>query len=250
MRKLVLSMLLSFAFLSSPVFAGDQFQEAIVTKHIDGDTIEVSINGTTSKVRMIGVDTPETKHPNKPVQFFCKEASAYTAKRLPLNSTIYLQSDVSGTDKYGRLLSYVWYQNPPTNDPTEAEIKQYMHNAKLVANGYATSYTYPPDVRYSELFTNLAGTARQNHWGLWMNGDPNQKAKAKVPAKTYSQPVQKSVQTATPSTQQGSIKGNINKKGEKIYHVPGGAYYNKTIAEEYFNTEAEAQAAGYRRSKR
>lgn len=49
---------------------------------------------------------------------------------------------------------------------------------------------------------------------------------------------------------QGKIKGNINRKGEKIYHVPGGAYYNRTQAEEYFNTEEEAIRAGYRRSKR
>lgn len=126
-----------------------------------------------------------------------------------------------------------------------------MHNAKLVANGYATSYTYPPDVRYSKLFTSLATTARQNHWGLWMNRDSSQKAKAKAPAKTHNQPVKNQAPKYTPpATTQGSIKGNINKKGEKIYHVPGGAYYNRTIAEEYFNTEAEAQAAGYRRSKR
>lgn len=52
------------------------------------------------------------------------------------------------------------------------------------------------------------------------------------------------------SSDHGSIKGNINSKGEKIYHVPGGAFYDKTDAEEWFNTEAEAQAAGYRKSKR
>lgn len=52
------------------------------------------------------------------------------------------------------------------------------------------------------------------------------------------------------SSGHGSIKGNINSKGEKIYHVPGGAFYDKTDAEEWFNTEAEAQAAGYRKSKR
>lgn len=250
MKKLLGSILLSSCLFVIPSYAGDAFQEATVVKHIDGDTIDVSINGETKRVKMIGIDAPEIRNPNRPVQFFGQEASAYTAKRLPLDTTVYLQSDVSDTDKYGRLLSYVWYQNPPTNEPTEADIKQYMHNAKLVANGYATAYASPPDVQYSELFTNLAKTAQKNHWGLWVNGDPNQKAKAKVPAKTYNQPVQKSVQTATPSTQQGSIKGNINKKGEKIYHVPGGAYYNKTVAERYFNTEAEAQAAGYRRSKR
>lgn len=249
MKKLLTSILLSSFLFVVPSYAGDAFQEATVVKHIDGDTIDVSIDGETKRVKMIGIDAPEIREPNKPVQFFGKEAFAYTEKRLPLNTTVYLQSDVSDTDKYGRLLSYVWYQNPPTNDPTEAEIKQYMHNAKLVANGYATSYTASPDVRYSELFTNLAITAQKNHWGLWINGDPKQKAKAKAPVKTYSQPAQKPAQTALPSAQ-GKIKGNINKKGEKIYHVPGGAYYNKTVAEVYFNTEAEAQGAGYRRSKR
>lgn len=79
---------------------------------------------------------------------------------------------------------------------------------------------------------------------------------SKSSGSTTVTPAPKTTTTTKPSTSskstsgKGLIKGNINSKGEKIYHVPGGAYYNATDPEEWFNTEAEAQAAGYRKSKR
>lgn len=224
----------------------NSFQKATVAKNIDGDTIHVNINGQIYKLRMIGVDTPETKHPRKPVQYFGKEASAFTATALPVGATVWLQKDVSNTDKYGRLLRYVWTKQPATDNPTEAEITANMHNAVLVANGYGAPSTYPPDVKYSDLFNRLSQNARNGRWGLWgaPAGAPSNVYKpAPAPKPSYNTP------SYTPNTGQGVIKGNRN---SRIYHLPGQQSYNKISAKNvvYFNTVAEAQAAGYRPAKR
>ena len=79
--------------------------------------------------------------------------------------TVYLEKDVSETDKYGRLLRYVWFQVP--NDFSENEIKENMFNASLVLNGYANATTYPPDVKYTNYFNKFEKTARNENIGLW-----------------------------------------------------------------------------------
>lgn len=225
----------------------NNFQRATVSRHVDGDTIHVNIDGRDYKLRMIGVDTPETKHPNKPVQYFGKEASAYTARTIPVGYTVWLQKDVSNTDRYGRLLRYVWLKQPATDNPTEQEISDNMLNAMLIANGYGAPSTYPPDVKYADLFNRLSQNARNGRWGLW--GAP-----AGAPSNVYKQPAPapKPSYTApsyTPNTAQGVIKGN---RRSRIYHLPGQQSYNKISAGNvvYFNSVAEAQAAGYRPAKR
>jgi len=128
--------------------------KALVTKVIDGGTIWVDISGKSYKVRYIGMDTPETVHPSKPVEYFGKDASQKNTE-LVGGKTVYLEKDISEEDKYGRLLRYVW-----TDDVT-------MVNAVLVRLGYAYSYTYPPDVKYQDLFLLLQREARENNRGLW-----------------------------------------------------------------------------------
>lgn len=91
-----------------PKPARNTFEEATVTRVVDRDTIEVNLAGKKYKLRLVGVDTPETVHPSKPVEFYGLEASNYTKSQLT-GKKIYLQKDVSETDKYGRLLRYVWY---------------------------------------------------------------------------------------------------------------------------------------------
>ncbi|MBU1628008.1 thermonuclease family protein [bacterium] len=121
-----------------------------VSRVIDGDTIELT-NG--ERVRYIGIDTPETKHPKKPVQYYGKEA--YEAnKRLVEGKEVRLEFDVTKRDKYGRLLAYVY-------------VGDVFVNAWLVENGYAQVYTYPPDVKYNELFLKLQKEAREKKRGLW-----------------------------------------------------------------------------------
>jgi len=137
---------------------------ATVTRIIDGDTIEVSLQGKTEKVRLIGVDTPETKHPDKPVQPYGPEAANYTEKQLA-GEKIFLEKDVSERDKYGRLLAYVWLAEPA--GLTEAQMRINMFNSRLLLAGYAQLMTIPPDVKYVDWFTKFQIEARQSKKGLW-----------------------------------------------------------------------------------
>jgi len=123
----------------------------VFVKHvIDGDTILLADN---DRVRYIGIDTPETKHPRKPVQWMGKEASAFNRK-LVEHKWISLEFDVEKRDKYGRLLAYVY-------------VDDIFVNAELVKEGYAQVYTFPPNVKYTDLFLALQKEARENQRGLW-----------------------------------------------------------------------------------
>ncbi len=119
----------------------------IAIKVIDGDTLETNDK---KKVRLIGIDTPETKHPKKPVEFFGKEAT----KKLIEGKEVQLEYDVQKTDKYGRVLAYVY-------------VGGIFVNAWLVENGYAKASTYPPNVKYAEKFRELERKAREEKKGLW-----------------------------------------------------------------------------------
>ena len=132
--------------------------DAKVTRVIDGDTIEVEIDRGLYKVRYIGIDTPETVHPQKPVEYFGKEASEKN-RELVEGKTVGLEKDVSETDKYGRLLRYVW-------------VDDVMVNAELVRLGYAQVSTYPPDVKYQDLFLQLQRQAEEAGLGLWAEPVP------------------------------------------------------------------------------
>jgi len=139
-----------------PAAAQDRIT-ATVTAVVDGDTIRVRNDaGGTFTVRLIGIDTPETKHPSKPVQCFGTEASAKMAELLPIGSRVDLESDVQALDRYGRTLAYVW-----------PEGGMVMVNQQLVAEGYALALTIPPNVRYAENFANAQRIARENGLGLW-----------------------------------------------------------------------------------
>jgi micrococcal nuclease len=136
---------------------------ATVARVVDGDTFELSDG---RKVRLIGINTPEstTRH-----EEYGKEASNYTKSKLE-GKQIWLQKDVSETDRYGRLLRIVWLQIP-TDDMNESEIRTKMFNADLVLNGYAEPSTYPPDVKYADYFRKFAREAREKNKGLWAFGE-------------------------------------------------------------------------------
>lgn len=129
-----------------------------VEKVIDGDTIEVLINNQKMRVRLIGVDTPETVDPSRPKGCFGKEASDET-KRLLEGKSVILERDVSETDRYGRLLRYVYI--PVT------ETERIFVNDYLIREGFGTVLTYPPDVKFSERFVEAQRTAKENKKGLW-----------------------------------------------------------------------------------
>lgn len=127
---------------------------ARVLRVVDGDTIEVDLGGASYRVRYIGVDTPETVHPSRPVGCFGPEASAFN-KALVRGQTVYLETDLSDTDRYGRLLRYVWLGDGR------------MVNQLLVEEGYAQVTTYPPDVKYVDRFLAAQQRARDEGRGLW-----------------------------------------------------------------------------------
>lgn len=142
-----------------------------VSGHVDGDTIDITdASGTEHRVRLIGIDTPETKHPTNGVEYFGKEASSFTQESLPLGSTVYLQKDVSETDRYDRLLRYVWIERPASDDNL-ADVDSKMFNAMLVIGGFAQASTYPPDVLYADHFADLQSIAIESATGLWVEPD-------------------------------------------------------------------------------
>lgn len=144
----------------------NDLEVATVERVVDGDTIEVKINGEKFKVRLIGVDTPETKHPRKPVEPYGKEASEYTKKKLD-GKKVYLEKDVSDTDRYGRLLRYVWLKKPDKDKKLTEEMLKDNFNLTLVKEGYGKSSTFPPDVKYAEIIKELEKSAREDNKGLW-----------------------------------------------------------------------------------
>ncbi|MEY2844725.1 MAG: hypothetical protein RL076_271 [Chloroflexota bacterium] len=221
-----------------------------VVRVADGDTITVKYNGVNTSVRLIGVDTPETVDPRKPVQCYGVEASNYTKSQLN-KQTIYLEFDESQgvTDRYDRLLAFV------------RRADGSLFNYDLIANGYAFEYTYQGNpYRYQSEFLAAAREARENGRGLWAASTCNGitgSATTSAASTTGGQGQSATIATAAPALtaadeaapcQVNQIKGNRN---SKIYHVPGGASYAKTKANvECFDSEAAAASAGYRKAKR
>jgi micrococcal nuclease len=143
--------LVTFAVLGNLVaIAQDTF---LCTRVVDGDTIIIEMNGYGEKVRLIGVDTPETVHPLKPVEHFGKEASEFTRKSAE-GKNVRLEYDLQKRDKYGRLLAYVYLENGT------------FLNAEIIKQGYGFAYTKYP-FKYMEEFRKHESSARTNRKGLW-----------------------------------------------------------------------------------
>jgi len=121
-----------------------------VTRVIDGDTIEIE-GGI--KVRLIGIDTPEMKNKNRTIDCFATEAKQKVESLLN-GKEVVLVKDVSETDKYGRLLRYVYLGDEMINDT-------------LVKEGYARISTFPPDVKFKDQFLTSERQAREAQVGLW-----------------------------------------------------------------------------------
>jgi micrococcal nuclease len=123
----------------------------------DGDTIKVMMDKKIETIRLIGVDTPETVDPRRPVQCYGREASNFTKKTLA-NANVKLESDIiSGDrDKYKRLLRYVFLEDGQN------------FNQVLIEDGYGHEYTYQSQpYKYQEIFKKSEINARENSRGLW-----------------------------------------------------------------------------------
>lgn len=214
-----------FPSTTPSVLAADEADLAQVERIIDGDTFRLE-NGQT--VRLIGIDTPELHHPRIAEECFAREAAAFLSTLIE-GKTIRLKKDVSETDRYGRLLRFAYTDTIFIND-------------FLLRQGFATAVTFPPDVAHASDFRHAEQEARENGRGLW-GACPTQKTDDFFPSVNQSAP-----------TASCAIKGNISLAGEKIYHLPGQNYYDKTTIDEsrgerWFCSEEEAVAAGWRHAQ-
>lgn len=212
----------------------EQGRSYTVKRVVDGDTIIVDFNGTQERVRLTGVDTPESVHPDASRNVeFGKVSSSFTKNYLE-GKKVTLEFDVQERDKYSRLLAYVYVDGE-------------MFNNILLEEGMAKVATFPPNVKYADLFVNTEKKARENNKGLWALFDKSNAA-ASPPVNT---PYDKPADPAASLDQKKDgkwIKGN---KNSLIYHVPGGADYDKISPKNiiWFETEKEAQDKGYKRAK-
>ncbi len=191
-------------------------QTVKVRRVVDGDTFHVS-------VRIIGVDTPETRHPRKSVGFFGKEAAAFLRKLIQ-GKTVRLELGRDPVDRYGRLLSYVYLPNG------------VFVNALLVAEGYARASPYPPNLKFADLFRELERKARAARKGIW----------SRLPAKRgRSGPPPLPLPPLGPPV--------IGNRKTRVYHLPGGRYYEWMLRSKHredFSSEKEAIRKHYTKSKR
>ena len=127
-----------------------------VERVVDGDTVIVRLSGRDERVRLIGIDTPETVDPRKPVQCFGKQASNRTKALLPKGTPVRLERDVEARDRYGRLLAYLYRATDGT-----------FVNLTLAEEGYAQTLTIPPNVAYADRFAAAVADARRAGRGLW-----------------------------------------------------------------------------------
>lgn len=130
-------------------------QKVHVERVVDGDTfVATSNDGKEMKVRLIGVDTPETVKPNTPVQPYGKEASNYSKKHLS-GKDVYLEFDKEKEDRYGRTLAYVWLD------------KETMFNEELVKKGLAREKYFSPNGKYRNVFEQDEAQAKKEKLNLW-----------------------------------------------------------------------------------
>lgn len=203
-----------------------------VLKVVDGDTLDIDIDGKTERLRLIGMDTPETVDPRKTVQCFGKEASD-KAKEILNEKMVSIEADNSQgeRDSYGRLLRYVYLE-----DGT-------LFNKYMIAEGYAHEYTYQSNpYKYQTDFQETEKQSREAKKGLWnpdtCNGNTTQSATVK--------PEDNNKPAGVIAPVENNSGGSVVKKSKTgICHAPGTTYYNKTTNfTPYASTDACLKSGG------
>ena len=129
---------------------------ATVERIVDGDTLVARIGGQKEKVRLIGINTPESVDPDRPVMCFGKEASHHLEELVPPGTQVRIERDVEPRDKYGRVLGYVYRASDGL-----------FVNLAQVTDGFANQYTFPPNVAHTSELKQAASQARSEGRGLW-----------------------------------------------------------------------------------
>lgn len=228
MKKLLLFLLSIIALTSCDNFSRQNSENMYdVVRVVDGDTVILNIDGNKTRIRLIGVDTPESvAHDKSKNVKEGKIASDYT-KKLLTNKKVRLEYDNEKEDIYHRKLGYLFLDDEFINE-------------KLLMEGMAKLYIKTGNKKYFERLKNAENFAKKNKKGFWKN---------------YYVKDNKLYVKYIDSNGRGLIKGNINKKGYKIYHLPHQKNYknvkiNLKKGEKYFRTEKEAQDAGFSRAAR
>jgi endonuclease YncB( thermonuclease family) len=142
---------------------GCDFQR--VSRVIDGDTFDT---GSGQRIRLIGIDTPEITDPRKPVEWFAREASKKLKEWID-GESVCLKTDIDktrDTDKYGRLLRYVWKYRNEKKDQHNVNTVEFFVNEEIIKQGYGFAYTRFP-FQYLDDFRGLERHARENNRGIW-----------------------------------------------------------------------------------
>lgn len=143
------------------------FEMVALVRVVDGDTIVVETEqGEEIKVRLTGVDTPESVHADiEKNTLYGEIASKMTSTLLQEGQILYLEYDEEREDVYGRTLAYVWDSEP--SEITYSTIKKHMLNGVLIYSGYAINKDYPPNVKYADEFKKMAAEACEDKSGFW-----------------------------------------------------------------------------------
>jgi micrococcal nuclease len=128
----------------------------VVLNIVDGDTVDIRINGKEERVRLIGIDTPETKKPDAPVECYGPEATTHTLDLLPVGTRVRIERDIVGRDNYGRLLGYLYRVDD-----------ELFVNYEMLRQGYARPLTIEPNSTHSVTFAAAARLAEADDLGLW-----------------------------------------------------------------------------------
>lgn len=132
----------------------DRFVAAKVIRVIDGDTIVCQVDNVQQPVRMIGIDTPESVHPDAEKNTEAGQIASFITKNILTDTTVWLETDIQVTDKYGRLLAYIWLEKP--DRISDQAIAEKMYNYIILKNGYATLMTIPPNIKYADQFNKIS----------------------------------------------------------------------------------------------
>lgn len=214
-----------------------EFEKYELIQVIDGDTIRIRYNNKEELVRLLLVDAPEINHKTLGKQPYGPEAKEYLSSLLKNDDKIVLEFDETNRDKYDRLLGYAY---------TEEGIS--LQDALLRSGFVRVGYVYEPNTKHLYWFEEAQGVAKANYLNIWsVEGYVTNKGFKK---EVYYEKVGESSKEETNSTNACLIKGNINSKGDKIYHSPGQENYENTVAEEMFCTENDALEAGFRAASR
>lgn len=160
----------SFATLGLRHPVSTDLEEVLVTRVVDGDSLDVAFSdGTVSRVRLIGINTPEYGQGADEVTEEGRLATTHMISIVLPGTMVYLQKDTTEKDAEGQLLRYVWLARPLNfSDPTE--IKAKMVNGKMLIDGYAVAHKFKPNDAYFTLFKTMQLDAFHANRGLWKNG--------------------------------------------------------------------------------